>query len=135
MPNKLNNISWSIHLTLKNLKDEKMKTLKYIVSIIILFAGIQAFGQTTTKTETFKVYGNCGMCKARIEKAAKVDGVTKAEWDKTTKMMVVNFDPSKITSDKIQKKIAGIGHDTEKYKADDKAYAKLPGCCQYERKK
>jgi len=35
----------------------------------------------------------------------------------------------------IQKKIAATGDDTQKYKADDIAYAKLPGCCQYERKK
>jgi hypothetical protein len=26
-----------------------------------------------------------------------------------------------------------VGHDTEKYRADDKAYAKLPGCCKYDR--
>ena len=109
-----------------------MKTLKYIISAIILFIGVQTFGQTAaTKTETFKVYGNCGSCKTRIEKAAKADGVTKADWDKTTKMMVVTFDPSKITSDNIQKKIAAVGHDTEKYKADDKVYAALPACCQY----
>ena len=34
-----------------------------------------------------------------------------------------------------EKKIAAVGHDTEKYLADDKVYEKLPGCCHYERKK
>ena len=35
----------------------------------------------------------------------------------------------------IQKKIAEVGHDTEKYSADDKVYENLPGCCHYKRKK
>lgn len=34
-----------------------------------------------------------------------------------------------------RKKIAAVGHDTEKFEADDKVYEKLPGCCLYERKK
>ena len=88
-------------------------------------------GITSTKTETIKVSGNCESCQARIEKAAKVDGVSKASWDKTTKLLTLVYDPSKVKSDDIQKKIAAVGHDTEKYKADDKAYAKLPSCCQY----
>ncbi len=33
------------------------------------------------------------------------------------------------------KKLASVGHDTEKYKADDKAYNALDECCKYERRK
>lgn len=87
----------------------------------------------STKTETIKVWGNCETCEARIEKAAKVNGVTDATWDSKTQMLSLVYDPTKITSDDIQKKIAAVGHDTEKYRADDKAYAKLPGCCKYDR--
>ena len=90
---------------------------------------------SSTKTENIKVWGNCDMCKTRIEKAAKVNGVSKANWDSKTQMLALVYDPSKTTSDDIQKKIAAVGHDTEKFKADDKAYAKLPGCCKYDRKK
>ena len=89
----------------------------------------------STKTETIKVWGNCNLCKARIEKAAKVNGVSKASWDMKTKMLSLVYDPSKTNSDDIQKKIAAVGHDTEKFKGDDKAYANLDGCCQYDRKK
>jgi hypothetical protein len=71
------------------------------------------------------------MCKERIETAAKVDGVTKAEWDKTTKMLTLAYNPAVVKSDDIQKKIAAVGHDTEKYKADAKIYNGLPGCCKY----
>jgi len=88
---------------------------------------------TSSKTESIKVWGNCDMCKTRIEKAAKVGGVTKASWDSNTKMLSLLYDSSKITSDDVQKKIAAVGHDTEKFRADDRAYAKLDGCCQYDR--
>jgi hypothetical protein len=33
--------------------------------------------------------------------------------------------------DDIQKAIAQIGHDTEKFKAPDEVYNKLPECCLY----
>ncbi|MBP7555534.1 MAG: cation transporter [Chitinophagaceae bacterium] len=87
------------------------------------------------KTDSFKVYGNCGMCKKRIEKTAKVDGVSAASWDVQTKMLTITYDAAKVSNDSIQKKVAAVGHDTEKFEADDKVYEKLPGCCLYERKK
>ena len=86
------------------------------------------------KTEIFKVAGNCGMCEARIEKAAKsVNGVTAANWDKETKMIEVSFDVAEANLKKIHEAIAGVGHDTELVQADDKTYASLPGCCKYKR--
>ena len=86
---------------------------------------------TQTKTETIKVSGNCEMCKARIEKAAKIDGVTKAEWSEKAKTLTATFDPAKTSIDAIGKKIAAVGYDNEKAKATDVAYNKLPSCCQY----
>ena len=86
---------------------------------------------TSTKTETIKVSGNCDMCKARIEKAAKIDGVSKAEWNKDSKMLALTYDPAKTNVDAIGKKLAAAGHDTEKIKAEAKAYDKLPSCCKY----
>lgn len=88
-----------------------------------------------TKTDTFKVWGNCGMCKRTIEKAAKTEGVQKAEWNKETKIITLVYNPTATSNEKIQKAIATVGYDTEKYTGDDKAYEKLPGCCHYERKK
>lgn len=90
---------------------------------------------TSTKTETIKVWGECETCQISIEKAAKVGGVSKASWDKTNNLLTLGYDPSKVKSDDIQKKIAAVGYDTEKYKADNKTYAKLNACCKYERKK
>jgi len=113
-----------------------MKTVKlFFAALLLAVISSNTYAQSATKTENIKVWGQCGMCKARIEKAAKVDGVTKAVWSDETKMLSLVYNPSKVTSDDIQKKIAAVGHDTEKFKADDKAYSKLPGCCKYERKK
>jgi len=85
-------------------------------------------------TSTFKVWGNCEMCKETIEGSLKVDGISKADWSPKTKAMVVSYDTAKISLDQIQKHIASVGYDNEKYKGDDKAYSGLPECCQYERK-
>jgi copper chaperone CopZ len=90
---------------------------------------------TSSKTESFKVWGKCEMCKARIEKTVKADGVTSAAWDLKTQMLTVTYDPAKTNKDELSKKLAAVGHDTEKYKAPDDVYAKLPGCCHYERSK
>lgn len=118
-----------------------MKQLRLILVIAILSAiGTMSFAQTgnakpALKSETFKVYGECDMCKSRIEKAIKIEGVTSADWVVKTKMLTVTFDPSKTNSELLGKKLASVGHDTEKYKSSEDAYSKLPGCCHYERAK
>jgi copper chaperone CopZ len=79
-----------------------------------------------------KVSDHCDLCKARIETAAKsIAGVSLADWSNETKMLHVQFDGAKTNLDAIQKAIALVGHDTEKYKATDEAYKKLPSCCLY----
>jgi len=83
------------------------------------------------KTEAIKVSGNCETCKARIEKAAKVAGVDKADWSTKTKVLTLVYNPAKVKSDDVQKKIAAVGHDTPKYKATAAVYNALPGCCKY----
>ena len=89
-----------------------------------------------SKTEKFKVFGNCSMCEKTIEKAAQtVEGVQSADWDKKTKMMNVTFDESKTNVHKVHMAIAKVGYDTEMHKANDEVYENLPGCCKYERKK
>lgn len=84
-------------------------------------------------TAKFKVYGNCGMCEKRIEKAAKIKGVKLADWDVDSKILTIHFDEKKVTPGKVHQAVAAVGHDTDKVRAKDKVYAKLHGCCQYER--
>lgn len=111
-----------------------MKTKIIGLTLGLLVASLSLFAQEVKK-EKFKVYGNCGMCESRIEKAAKsVDGVSTADWDKETKMIEVAFDKSKIDVHKVHMAIAKAGHDTDMHKAKDETYDALPGCCKYDRK-
>lgn len=88
------------------------------------------------KETAFFVAGNCGMCKARIEKAAKsMKGVSKAVWDKKTKQLSIEYDTKTTSSSKVAKVVAEAGHDTKTAKANTKTYDNLPGCCHYERVK
>ncbi len=109
-----------------------MKKIALLVTVF-LFGALGMVSAQSDSTATFKVWGNCEGCKNRIEKAAKAAGATKANWNEETKMIEVSFSSKKTGSDKIQQKIAAVGHDTEKYKSTEAAYNKLPGCCQYER--
>lgn len=110
-----------------------MKQRTVFISLIMIVVSLSAFAES--KTKEFKVYGNCGMCEERIEKAANsVEGVEEADWDKDTKMIKVTYDNQKSDINVIQKAIAKAGHDTEKHRAKDETYKDLPGCCKYDRK-
>ena len=116
-----------------NLKKMKKSIISIIIIGIMLFLDANTgFAQQTTKE--FKVFGNCGMCKTRIEKAAKtVTGVESAVWDKETKMIQVTM-VEQINVADIASAIEAVGHDTEFNKASQTAYDGLPSCCKYDRK-
>lgn len=109
-----------------------MKTLK-IFSLATLFTVVSMTAVAQTKTETFKVSGNCGMCKSKIEKAAKEAGAKDASWDADTKDLTVTYKSSSTNTAKIQQKIAEVGYDNAGFKATAESYNKLHGCCKYER--
>jgi len=98
----------------------------FVMGAFSVFAG--------NKTEKIEVKGNCGMCETRIEKAVKaVDGVSKADWNKETKVLELTFNDAKTNLDKVEVAIAKVGHDTPNHKAADEVYKKLPSCCLYDR--
>ncbi|MFM8744860.1 MAG: heavy-metal-associated domain-containing protein [Cytophagales bacterium] len=106
-----------------------MKNILVIVSFLV-FANV-ANAQSSTVSTSIKVFGNCTMCKARIEKVLDHKGIKKAEWSPKTKQLEVVYNSSKITVQQIHQLIASVGHDTEKAKAKDEVYAALPFCCLY----
>ncbi|GAA4461197.1 hypothetical protein GCM10023093_05420 [Nemorincola caseinilytica] len=110
-----------------------MNIIKIVTTILLMLAATFAMAQT--KNEKIKVSGNCGMCAKKIETAAKDAGATKATWDKKTKVLSVTYDAAKTTNDGIQKKVASVGYDTEKYTADMEVYKNLHECCQYDNKR
>jgi len=89
--------------------------------------------ETAEPKQEYFVRGNCDMCKARIETAAKSAGATAANWSAETQKVSLEFDPAKTSADAILKKIADVGHDNEKFLTTDTVYKKLPGCCLYDR--
>lgn len=124
-----------------------MQIIKYILVIvttsIFLSCGEKTSNAESTTTakitngitsSTFKVWGNCEMCKETIEGSLKTEGIAKADWNVDTKLLTIEFDAAKISLDQIQKNVASVGYDNEKYKGDDKAYSELADCCQYDRK-
>lgn len=108
-------------------------SIKKITTFLFLsFLFQTSFAQN--KKEIIKVWGNCGMCQERIEKAAKKAGAKTASWDADKLELTVAYDSSKTTNQKIQQAIAKVGHDTQDFTGDNLAYSKLHGCCKYDRK-
>lgn len=112
-----------------------MKTLSFFAVLLFSTITLSSYAQKAAVTkETIKVWGNCGMCKTTIEKAAKKAGATTASWSEETHELKVSYAAAKTTSKKIQQSIADAGYDTQDITANNGAYNKLHGCCKYERK-
>ena len=111
-----------------------MKTLSLFAAILFSIFSINTSTAQTTKTETIKVWGNCGMCKTTIEKAAKKAGAKTANWNEDSKELKVSYSAKKTSSAKIQEAIAKSGYDTQDFTAVNSAYDNLHGCCKYDRK-
>lgn len=109
-----------------------MKTLR-IFSFAALLLVFSAGANAQAKTETFKVSGNCGMCKTKIEKAAKEAGAKEATWNVETKILTVTYKSSSTNTARIQEKIASVGYDNAGATATKESYDKLHGCCKYDR--
>lgn len=113
-----------------------MKWLNFIAPAVVamLFSyHCSAQNIANTKTETVKIYGNCGMCEKTIEKAAAQKGIAKADWNTDTKMAQITFDSTQTTLNDVLKRIAAAGYDSNQFRATDEAYHNLHGCCQYDR--
>ena len=103
------------------------------MAILVLLSGLSNAQIKNAKTESVKIYGNCGMCKTKIEKAGNLKNIAKVDWDADTKMATLTYDDTKTNQDEILKRIALVGYDSKKFLAPADVYSKLPGCCQYER--
>jgi copper chaperone CopZ len=102
---------------------------KLLVGIWLLVSG-SALAQTAEVS--FWVDGVCGMCEKRIESALLItSGVRFADWSKENHLVKVAFSPKKLSEQKLHEIVAAAGHDTQKVKANDEAYAKVHACCKY----
>ena len=110
-----------------------MKTF-FMIAALLIPALAFSMGNNKEEKAEFKVYGACGMCKERIEKAALVEGIASAQWSQQNQILSLVYDPSRVKLPAVHQKIADAGHDTEEISAKDKVYEALPACCKYQRK-
>ena len=113
-----------------------MKTIIYwlcLSTALFQYASLSAQGvYHPGDTVRIHVDGVCGMCKERIENAALgTAGIRFADWDIPTKTLAVTLSPEPFDEADLHRNIANIGHDTDKMKAPDEAYASLHACCKY----
>ena len=104
-----------------------------VISILLLSFTTSYAQLKNSKTETVKIYGNCGMCEKTIEKAGSIKKIAIVDWNKETKMATLTYDAKKTTQDEILKRIALAGYDSDKFLAPDTVYSELAECCQYDR--
>ena len=106
--------------------------MKTLIMVFSFLCSVHIMAQTTIKTTTFSVKGNCDECKERIENAADIKGVKNAVWNEDKQALAVTYNADKVTVEQIEKAIAKSGHKTGNVKADSTAYKALPACCKYE---
>ncbi len=109
---------------------------KYIWLLLLLMAAAAADAQISKLVSkdtsiSFKVFGACVQCKARIEATAKIKGVRSAVWDVDTKQLALVYNSSAVALEKIQNRIVAVGHDLENKKSKQSVYNDLPACCHY----
>ena len=110
--------------------------MKNIILMLVLLCGFSSNAQSKNKNAKYsvEVNGNCDMCKKRIEKAAyAVSGVKSAVWHIDDHMLHLIINEEKASVNQVKQAVAKVGHDAENLKATDEDYAKLHGCCLYER--
>jgi len=117
-----------------------MKTQHIVLTCLFIIASVcsmqaQKGSVVLPKKEIIPVWGECGMCRNKIEKAAKTAGAETASWNEDSKQLSVSYFNNKTNAAKIQQAVAAAGYDTKDICAPQAAYDKLPGCCHYERKK
>src|SRR5664279_2809118 len=104
-----------------------MKTQHIILSFLFILStsftiNAQKGFNNAVKNESLKVWGECGMCKKKIEQAAKNAGAETAAWDEETKTLLLSFNTYTTNSTKIQQAIATTGYDTKDFSATSEAY-------------
>lgn len=103
-----------------------------LVLIFILSISSNTFANSKeVKTDTLMVAGVCGMCEERIENAALIKGVKKADWSQDTHELIVVYRPDKVSLDEIAIAVSEIGHDNSIYNSTDEQYEKVHSCCKY----
>jgi copper chaperone CopZ len=113
---------------------KKQKTIQ-LLALMVMIITVQSCalfqGNKFKATTSFTVYGSCGMCQERIEKALDRKGIQKVYYNLEEQKIFITYQSDKFSEEQLHNIIAMVGHDTDKVKADDLVYQNLPGCCHY----
>jgi periplasmic mercuric ion binding protein len=110
-----------------------MKKSSFIIAILLIISTLANAQEAKISEVKFKTTAICGQCKKRIEHDLAFEkGVISSNLNLETKIVTVVYKPKKTNSDKIKTAISKIGYAADDLKADEKAFAKLPECCQKE---
>lgn len=111
----------------------KKSFMKILIAISVLLSTTSNAQIKNAKTENVKIYGNCGMCETKIEKAGNIKKIANVDWNQETQMATITYDATKTNQDEVLKRIALVGYDSDKFLAPDDVYTNLHECCKYER--
>jgi mercuric ion binding protein len=110
------------------------RIVKVIVAVALLgFLDSSAKAQESKEviTDTLQVSGICGMCEERIENAALIKGVKKAEWSVDQQSLIVVYRSDKTSMEEVARAIANAGHDNGLITSTDEEYDQVHNCCKY----
>lgn len=136
--------SITLRVTVHSLADYPIERIRELLArsgaVAVDYTQAESFRQpaarsTTLKTDSFHVSGACGMCKDRIERAAKtVPWVMVVSWNDETQVLTLKYREVGEALMRVHEAIAQVGHDTDKVRAKDSVYESLHHCCRYERR-
>jgi copper chaperone CopZ len=125
---------------------------KIAILVLVVMMGFTAAAQTAKTTSTQKTAttttsatsiqkvviqtnGVCEKCEALFkENVPYFKGVKDYTYDPKTSKMTITYDSKKTNPDLLRQQISKLGYNADNVKADPAARAKLPACCQAEKK-
>ena len=66
--------------------------MKIMIAISVLLSTTSNAQIKNAKTESVKIYGNCGMCETKIEKAGNIKKIANVDWNQETQMAILTYD-------------------------------------------
>ena len=106
-----------------------MNILKIMITGFFMFACAGLYAQSDTAY--IKTSARCQECKERIEADLSFEkGVKSSSLNLDTKVLMVVYNPSKTSIEKIREAVAKVGYDADTVKANEKSFRKLPACCK-----
>ena len=104
-----------------------------------VFSAVPAKQETATASTIQKVViqtnGVCSKCEALFkENVPYFKGVKDYSYDPKTSKMTIAYDSKKTNPDLLRQQISKLGYNADNVKADPAARAKLPACCQVDKK-